>query len=102
VLGELSADPNATFRMDGEWATRICLQHRRVIHSNTGREGFRDFLFYRDDEGLWNGPTVDWGLLPKERFKNSKIGNIEILNALDARLRRRRREVDEQEELALL
>ena len=102
VLGELSADPTAKFRMDGEWATRICLQHRRSIHSDTGRERFRDFLYYRDDEGSWNGPWVDWGLLPKERLKNSKIGNIEILNALDARLRRRRREVDEQEELALL
>jgi len=102
VLGELSADPTAKFRMDGEWATRICLQHRRFIRADTGRERFRDFLYYRDDEGSWNGPWVDWGLLPNERFKNSKIGNIEILNALDARLRRRRREVDEQEELALL
>ena len=97
VLGELSADPTAKFRMDGEWATRICLQHRRFIHAD-GREQFVDYLCYRDDEGSWNGPWVDWGLLPNERSKRSKSANIEILNALDARLRRRRREVDEQVE----
>ena len=98
VLGELSADPTATFRMDGEWATRICLQHMRFIRAESGRERFVDCLYYRDDEGSWNGPNVDWGLLPNERFKKSKSANIEILNALDARLRQRRRVVDEQME----
>ena len=84
--------------MDGEWATRICLQHLRFIRAENGRERFVDCLYYRDDEGSWNGPNVDWGLLPNERLKKSKSANIEILNAFDARLRQRRRVVDEQME----
>ena len=84
LLGQLSDDPRATFDKDGTWKSRICL--RRKTKMDRGLRRFYTNMYFCDDEGVWLGPHTRWGLLEDERHKESVTANVEILNALDARL----------------
>ena len=83
-LRQLSADRSAEFDMEGNWTSRICL--KRMTKMGRGRPRYYNALYFCDDEGVWAGPRTHWGLLENERPKVSAPANIEVLNALDARL----------------
>ena len=83
-LRQLSADRSATFDMEGNWTSRICLKRMTTVRS--GRPYSFNALHFCDDEGVWAGPQTQWGLFENEKPKMSASANIAVLNALDARL----------------